>query len=169
MDDPASAVTQLVSDRLRERRLRLVLAESCTAGLVSAKLGAIPGISEWLCGSAVVYRLETKHQWLGVPRELFHPPGPGVVSREVAVAMARGALAHTPEADLAAAITGHLGPQAPVDQDGLIWMAVAQRDLGVMTASERLSNVELKGFDLRVTRQISATLKLLELIAESLA
>lgn len=165
MNDPAS---QLVAERLRERQLRLVLAESCTAGLVAAKLGEIPGISEWLCGSAVVYRLETKHQWLGVPRELFQPTGPGVVSREVAEAMALGALAHTPEADIAAAITGHFGPNAPTELDGLIWMAVAKRGEEVLAVSHRLSNAGWSNLGVRVTRQCKATVNLLELIAESL-
>jgi PncC family amidohydrolase len=169
MDDPAFAAAQLVADRLRERQLRLVLAESCTGGLVAATLARIPGISEWLCGSAVVYRLDTKHYWLDVPHELFDAPGPGVVSREVAEAMARGALARTPEAHVAAAITGHLGPNAPDDQDGLIWMAVALRDRAmVTTVTQRLSDVASPGLTVRESRQRSAAVSLLAMIADSL-
>jgi PncC family amidohydrolase len=169
MDDPAFAAAQLVAKRLSERQLRLVLAESCTAGLVAATLARIAGISEWLCGSAVVYRLDTKHQWLDVPNALFHPPGPGVVSREVAEAMARGVLAHTPEAQIAAAITGHLGPNAPDDQDGLIGMAVARKDrASIMTASARLSDAASAGLSVRETRQRAAAVALLTLIADTL-
>ncbi|HUQ69738.1 MAG TPA: CinA family protein [Planctomycetaceae bacterium] len=171
MDDPAFAAAQLVAQQLRTRQWRLVLAESCTGGLVAATLARIPGISEWLCGSAVVYRLDTKHQWLDVPTELFQPPGPGVVSREVAEAMARGVLSHTPEAQVSAAITGHLGPNAPADQDGLIWMCVAmKRDDGpsIFAASHRLSDDREAPLSLRETRQRTAARCLLTIIAESL-
>lgn len=168
MDDPAFAAAQLVAQRLRERQLRLVLAESCTGGLVAATLARIPGISEWLCGSAVVYRLDTKHHWLGVPQELFHAPGPGVVSREVAEAMAQGALANTLEAHVAAAITGHLGPNAAAGQDGLIWAAVALRDHVPKTTTERLSDFASPGLTVRETRQKTATAMLLRMIAETL-
>jgi nicotinamide-nucleotide amidase len=171
MDDPVSAAAQLVAQRLRERQLRLVLAESCTAGLVAATLAHTPGISEWLCGSAVVYRLDTKHQWLDVPVELFEPPGPGVVSEAVARAMAHGVLTHTPEAHVAAAITGHLGPNAPVEQDGLVWMAIESRLAGrtvTWTASRRLAARAELGLSVRETRQRLAAEGLLAGIASAL-
>ena len=125
MHDPVFAAALNLATGLREKELKIVFAESCTAGLVSATLARIPGISDFHCGSAVVYRLDTKHQWLGISEALLQNPGP--VSSEVAEAMAHGALKKTPEADLAAAITGHLGPNAPTDQDGLIWMAISYR------------------------------------------
>ena len=65
------------------------------------------------------------HQWLGIPEAMLQNPGP--VSREVACAMATGVLERTPEADYSVAITGHLGPNAPAEQDGLIWIAAAHR------------------------------------------
>lgn len=172
MDDPAFAAAQLVADRLQPLCLRLVLAESCTGGLAAATMARIPGTTEWFCGSAVVYRLDTKHQWLGVPHALFQPPGPGVVSREVAEAMVRGVLERTPEAHVAGAITGHLGPNAPQDQDGLIWMAAAVRHhetVRVITASEMLADVEADDRSLRECRQQSATVRLLQLVADTLA
>ena len=52
---------------------------------------------------------------------------PGAVSAQVAGQMALAILEKTPEATLAAAITGHLGPGAPADQDGQVFMAVARR------------------------------------------
>ena len=97
---------------LKSRDLRIVFAESCTGGLVSAALTRVPGISDYHCGSAVVYRIDTKTRWLNVPSELLVKPGP--VSNVVARHMAEGVLRHTPEADVAASITGHLGPNAPV-------------------------------------------------------
>ena len=104
---------------------KLVLAESCTGGLASAALAGIPGISAHLCGSAVVYRLGTKQSWLGIPGPLLKNPGP--VSGPVAEEMARRVLQQTPEADLAASITGHLGPDAPSRQDGRLFIAAAWR------------------------------------------
>ncbi len=105
---------------------RVVFAESCTGGLVSAALAQIPGISEFHCGSAVVYRLDTKIRWLKVPGEVLIDPGP--VSEIVARKMAIGVLVQTPEADWSAAITGHLGPHAPEREDGLVFISVCQRD-----------------------------------------
>ena len=102
-----------------------MFAESCTGGLVSATLTQIPGISSYHCGSAVVYQVETKAEWLGISRDLLDDPGP--VSREVAVAMAEGVLQKTPQAGVAASVTGHLGPDAPENQNGLIYVAVTVR------------------------------------------
>lgn len=110
---------------LRDAEWKIVFAESCTGGLVSSALVRIPGISSYHCGSAVVYRIDTKARWLGIDRDLLDDPGP--VSAEVAAAMAEGVLKETPEADLAASITGHLGPDAPKRQDGLIVVGIARR------------------------------------------
>ena len=110
--------------------LKLVLAESCTGGLVSATLAGIPGISNHLCGSAVVYRMGTKASWLGISEAVLDDPGP--VSSVVAERMAQSVLRMTPEADLAASVTGHLGPDAPARQDGLIYIGFAARCAGVI-------------------------------------
>ena len=116
---------RLVAVKLADRREKIVLAESCTAGLVAASLGAVPGISEWLCGSAVVYRIDTKQQWLRISGALIEAHT--AVSRPVAEAMAKQVLQVTPEADWGASITGHLGPHAPAAQDGVVFVAVARR------------------------------------------
>ncbi|HET6326259.1 MAG TPA: CinA family protein [Planctomycetaceae bacterium] len=124
-DRELTALAGSVVEQLRARNDQLVLAESCTGGLVAALLTRIPGVSEVLCGSAVVYQVETKARWLRVSRDLLEKPGP--VSREVASAMAAGALTSTPHATVSAAITGHLGPGAPPPQDGLAFLAFASR------------------------------------------
>lgn len=110
---------------LAERSLRVVFAESCTGGLVSATLAKIPGISEHHCGSAVTYRNDSKHHWLGVNAGLLTRPGP--VSNVVACEMAKGILAKTPEADWSASVTGHLGPNAPRRLDGVVFIGIARR------------------------------------------
>ena len=119
---------------LRRAGWRVVFAESCTAGLVSATLGSLAGISEHLCGSAVTYRNQTKQDWLGVSQESLSNPGP--VSRDVVRQMARGVLRSTGEADLSLAITGHLGPGAPAQFDGVIQVGVAWKDTAVSDGAE---------------------------------
>ena len=90
------------------RSIKIVFAESCTAGLVSALLAQVPGISKWLCGSAVTYQEETKQSWLQVDSEMLSKHS--AVSSQVTEAMARNALINTPHAELAVAVTGHLEP-----------------------------------------------------------
>jgi nicotinamide-nucleotide amidase len=123
----SSTTARRVVDRLAGQEIRCVLAESCTCGLIAAKLGGVPGVSQWLVGSLVSYRLDAKQRWLGVPSKWLDPSGPGAVSQPVAEAMAEGALRCAPEAQVSLAITGHLGPGAPLQQDGLVWIAVAWR------------------------------------------
>jgi nicotinamide-nucleotide amidase len=168
------ALTELagnVVEQLRARNVRLVLAESCTGGLAAAILARIPGVSEFLCGSAVVYQVETKARWLHVPRRPLDHPGP--VSSEVASAMARGALVTTPHADIAAAVTGHLGPGAPPSQDGLVFLAFAHRaDAGrnprvaieKLRLSEEPADKIARPLRRRLRRQRSAAAHLLEWI-----
>ena len=113
---------------LEQHRRNIVFAESCTGGLVAATLTRVPGISARFCGSAVVYQVPTKQHWLDVRADILQRPGP--VSREVALEMACGVLRHTPQADCSASVTGHLGPQAPPRQDGLIYIGLAKRITG---------------------------------------
>ena len=104
---------------LEQGNFRLVLAESCTAGMISASLGLVPGVSQYLCGSAVVYREQTKIDWLDVDPasiESFTAESENV-TREIAL----GVLKKTPEAHWSLGITGHLGPGSPSDVDGKIF------------------------------------------------
>ena len=119
------STAEKLARRLAEHEQRVVFAESCTGGLVSATLAEIPGISQWLCGSSVVYREATKRDWLAIAeRDIARFTA---VSEPVARAMATSVLERTPEADLSASVTGHLGPQAPEGFDGLVFVAVASR------------------------------------------
>ena len=122
----AADIAVQVADRLLKNGTdRVVLAESCTAGLVSALLGRQPGISKWLCGSAVTYRESVKQSWLDVSAETLADQSPE--SLETTREMAIGVLRKTSEATLSAAVTGHLGPDAPDNIDGRINVAVARR------------------------------------------
>lgn len=165
---------QRLAEILERRGKRVVFAESCTGGLVSATLTRLPGISAWYCGSAVVYQIETKQSWLGIPADLLDDSGPGPVSREVAAAMAEGVLANTPHADFAVSVTGHLGPGAPDGQDGLVFIAATQRASSGTTARTVISRHMLpkrngeSGRETRLQRQILATRIALEISADFL-
>lgn len=114
---------------LEEKNLKLVLAESCTGGMISALLTQIPGVSQSLCGSLVTYRDDSKSRWLSIPPGVIRKSD--AVSEKVTLLMARAALKQTPEAQVCAAITGHLGPISDkVSQrvDGQIFIALGVRD-----------------------------------------
>ncbi len=128
--EPSSASVELaiqLRDLLCARRLRIVLAESCTGGNVAATLTRLPGISEQLCGCFVVYRNASKSNWLGISTQLLDDPEIGPVSCVVTEQLVLAALLKTPEADLGVAVTGHLGPGCPPKRDGQIVGAFALR------------------------------------------
>ena len=150
------AAAKSLVDLLRDRDLRLVLAESCTGGLVSASLAAIPGVSQWLCGSAVTYREATKVAWLALDSKLIEEYS--AVSAEVTDAMARQVLDRTPEATIAMAVTGHLGPNAPPPLDGVVFMAIAWRDAEVLESRTDRLRLAANG---RSSRQREAAARVL--------
>ena len=98
-------IDEQVAELLRGRRLGL--AESCSGGMLAARITAVPGASEYFMGSVVSYSNEAKAELLGVDPELIEAKG--AVSPEVAEAMAIGALERF-GADVAVSITGIAGP-----------------------------------------------------------
>jgi nicotinamide-nucleotide amidase len=123
----APDLTALATDTLnllRQRKLRIATAESCTGGLVSALLTSIAGSSNVVDRGFVTYSNEAKNEMLGVPVDLIATYG--AVSAHCAEAMARGALKNS-RASIAVSITGIAGPgggsaEKPV---GLVYLAVA--------------------------------------------
>ena len=154
-----------LGELLAAKDVRVVMAESCTAGLASAALARLPGISQWHCGSAVTYREPTKSAWLDVsPSDLQQY---SAVSQPVAEQMALGVLAKTPEASYSASVTGHLGPAAPPDLDGVVFVAVAARINGGIQLIE-VRQVRLAKQSRR-QRQKEAAAILLERLAHHVA
>lgn len=129
-----SSQTRRAARLLKRSGRKVVFAESCTGGLVSGALTAIAGISHNHCGGMVVYRNETKRAWLAIPPAVLESPGP--VSVEVTELLARRVLEKTPEADVAVAVTGHLGPLAPPALDGRAFAAVVCRGRGGPAGNE---------------------------------
>ena len=107
--DEGEDLEGVVGRLLRESGRSVACAESLTGGSLGVRLSAAPGSSDFFRGSAVCYTAEAKQAVLGVSRETLE--GPGVVSEECAVEMARGAR-RLYEADVAVALTGVAGPDA---------------------------------------------------------
>ncbi len=103
---------------------KMATAESCTAGLLAARLADPAGASAYLCGGVVAYANEAKTELLGVDPALIEQHG--AVSEPVAEAMARGALSRF-GADTAVAITGIAGPGGGTDEKpvGTVCFSVA--------------------------------------------
>jgi nicotinamide-nucleotide amidase len=116
---------QPIVNALRTRRLSVVTAESCTAGLVAAVLSHAQHAGECFHGGFVAYSKDHKEASLGVDRALLDTNGS--VNAEVARQMARGALARSP-ARLSIAVTGVLGPDPDEDGSpaGLVYFAVCR-------------------------------------------
>jgi len=123
-----STLVRRIAALLKQQNLKVVFAESCTGGLVAGALTQVPGISDHHCGGVVVYRNETKRAYLGISERLLK--NPGAVSEVVAREMATRVLDLTPEADVSGAVTGHLGPGAPPELDGVVYIAIARRQTG---------------------------------------
>jgi competence/damage-inducible protein CinA-like protein len=100
-----------VAALLKERRLGV--AESCSGGLLAARITDVPGASDYMAGSIVAYSNEAKAELLGVDPALIEAKG--AVSPEVAEAMAIGALERF-GADVAVSITGIAGPAGGSDE-----------------------------------------------------
>lgn len=161
--DELNELATEVAHRLSVGNHRLVLAESCTCGLVATVLGGVPGISEVFCGSAVTYREATKTGWLNVSPETLAEET--AVSESVARQMAEGVLYQTSEATFAASITGHLGPNAPENQDGLVFVGCATRKGKECVSVVHSFQLRAEG---RLPRRSEAAKHVLELVASQL-
>jgi len=131
----AQKIAEALIHKLKEKSITLALAESCTAGLVSALLADTPGASEVLWGSFVTYTKEAKVSMLGIEEKI--PETYGLVSKECACAMAEGALKKS-TAGIAASVTGLAGPSGDGSNVnvGTVWTAAALRTAAVKRTGE---------------------------------
>jgi nicotinamide-nucleotide amidase len=146
-----------VADLLKAAGATVALAESCTGGLVAAKLVAVPGMSDHLLEAVVAYANASKIETLGVPESLI--AAHGAVSEPIVRAMAEGARGRA-GADYAVAATGIAGPGGgtPEKPVGTVWFALADSS-GTEAVCERFPG------DRALVRQRAAlyTLNLLRL------
>ena len=121
-DDPRVSLEEAVYRLLREHRLTVTAAESCTGGLLAGRLINVPGISEYLKEGYVTYSNEAKEKILGVPAAILNEYG--AVSPQTSEAMARGG-AKAADADVCIAVTGIAGPDGGTKEKpvGLVYMS----------------------------------------------
>jgi nicotinamide-nucleotide amidase len=112
--------TRRLLEKASERDLRLATAESCTGGMLASLLTDVQGVAHAFERGFVTYTNEAKNEMLGVPLELIEEKD--AVSKEVALAMAEGALARS-RANIALAVTGFADAG---DEPGLVHFACAR-------------------------------------------
>lgn len=120
------SVDELVAEHLIKQKLAIATAESCTAGMLAARLTDRPGSSEYVLGGLVVYSNQAKQDLAGVSPKMLEQVG--AVSAEVAEALAHGARQRL-RADIGVGITGIAGPGgATVGKPvGLVYLCVASK------------------------------------------
>jgi nicotinamide-nucleotide amidase len=120
------SLESVVGKLLKAINLNLVLAESCTGGLISHKITSIPGSSAYFKGAAITYSNELKMKVLGVKKETLEQYG--AVSEQTVIEMVKGALLHL-EGDIAAAVSGIAGPDGGSEDKpvGTVWIAVGNK------------------------------------------
>lgn len=130
-DAPLTSLSALIPlaetllDALKDRDIMIATAESCTGGLICGTLTDIAGSSAAVDRGFVTYSNEAKTEMLGVPAELIAREG--AVSKEVALAMAEGALSRS-KAGIAVSVTGIAGPGGGSEEKpvGTVHLAVAR-------------------------------------------
>ena len=129
---------QAVCDAAGRAGLMVATAESCTGGLVSAALTAMPGSSKMLDRGFVTYSNAAKADQLGVAVELIDQHG--AVSESVARAMAQGAVGRS-LAKVSVAVTGIAGPGGSEHKPaGLVWFA-SQGPLGLLSEKREFGDI----------------------------
>jgi len=143
MTDTSSLLPQAeaVLRRYTQAGLTLAAAESCTGGLIAALLTDLPGASAVVERGFVTYSNDAKTDLLGVPADMI--AAHGAVSREVAMAMAEGALAAS-RADAAVSVTGIAGPGggSPAKPVGLVQFGFARKGRPVHHVERRFGALE---------------------------
>ena len=122
-----------VGNLLHERGLKLVLAESCTGGLLGSRITDVTGSSEYFLGGVMAYAYEAKVALLGVSWETLNTKG--AVSRETVLEMARG-VRDALQGDIAVAVSGIAGPGGgtPEKPVGTTW-------IGLVTAEGEMAQL----------------------------
>ena len=140
---------------LKEKQLTMAAAESCTGGMVAARMVNVSGVSDVFMQGMVTYSNEAKMRLLGVREETL--AAYGAVSEETAVQMAEGGAAAA-ETDVCVSITGIAGPEGgtPEKPVGLVYMACCVKGKTVV------KRYQFKGNRAKIREQ--STVKALDLV-----
>lgn len=148
-------------DKLKKSGKKIACAESCTGGMLCELITSVSGASEVFEFGAVTYSERIKSHQLGIPPQLIDECG--VVSREVALAMAYGAMLSA-TSDIGIGITGIAGPNGGTNEQpvGTVWVSVANKDRDI--------TLDIKAYDKGLTSRSEireyACLKALEGLLE---
>ena len=149
-------IEKIVADKLKEQNLTVATAESCTAGMLSAKLTNLSGSSQYFNGGVVCYSNALKRDVVGVDSDLLDKHG--AVSEEVASELA-SKIAKKLKSDIGIGITGIAGPKGGTEKKpvGLIFVGIFYKN-----------NVYIKQYNLtpnrKINRQLTVVLCLNELM-----
>ncbi|CAN5289313.1 CinA family protein [soil metagenome] len=134
-------LARLVLDEAREKRLRIVTAESCTGGLVAAALVGVPGSSDVFERGFVTYSNRAKQEVLGVPGDVLADLG--AVSEPVVRMMAEGAL-EASNTHVSVAVTGVAGPGGgtALKPVGLVHFATARANGPILHRVEHFKEMD---------------------------
>ncbi len=137
---PLLRLAEIVLMEAREKKLRIVTAESCTGGLIAGLLTEIPGSSDVVERGFVVYSNRAKSDLLGVPGDLIADMG--AVSEVVARAMAEGAVENS-NAHCSIAVTGVAGPGGgtALKPVGLVHIAAAREGRSILHEAHRFGDI----------------------------
>lgn len=137
---------EILGELLKEKQLKLALAESCTGGYISHLITSVAGSSEYYNGCIVPYHNEFKHNLLKVDHTVFEKHG--AVSKECVIAMVQETI-NVFNADVAIAVSGIAGPAGatPEKPVGTTWIAVAYHDRIIakhfLFGDNRLRNIQM--------------------------
>ena len=154
-------IESCIVDLLKENELQLTTAESCTGGLVSAKIINVPGASEVFNEGFITYSNKAKRKYLGVRKSTLEKYGP--VSEQTAKEMAEGGC-KAAKSDICVAVTGIAGPEGGSEETpvGLVYIAVCV-DKKVSVKEFRFSGNRAK---IRESAAVSALVFLRESLLE---
>jgi len=126
MDEDISLEAEVV-ELLIKKNLTIAAAESCTGGLLSARLINVPGISAVYLMGEITYSNEAKNQLLKVKKKTLEKYG--AVSQQVAIQMAEG-IRLKAKSNVAIAVTGIAGPGGGSDEKpvGLVYISCSTKD-----------------------------------------
>jgi nicotinamide-nucleotide amidase len=137
---------KVMGNLLRERKLTLSIAESCTGGYLSHLITSIPGSSEYFLGTMIPYAYDIKMRQLGVKPEVLEKNG--AVSEPTIVEMANIVRAKF-NTDIGVATSGIAGPggATPDKPVGLVWIAYSDKNHTVtkklLLSKDRMINIRM--------------------------
>ena len=126
-EEESAGLLEELACLLKQEKITLSTAESCTGGGIAARITSVPGSSEYFKGGIVAYANEVKQEVLGVSARTLQEHG--AVSRETVVEMVKGAM-KTLKTTCAVATSGIAGPGGgSIDKPvGTVWIAVAYKN-----------------------------------------